>query len=165
MNSRKTAEYGAFLGIALILSYVESLINFAFGVPGMKLGLPNLCIILVLYIMGPGPALLINIMRILLSGFMFGNMFSIIYSLSGGLVSFLLMLLLKKSMKFSLMTVSTAGGIFHNIGQLLIAALVISNFNIFLYGPLLIASGAVTGALIGIIAGEVLKRLNKIKKD
>jgi len=165
MNSRKTAKYGAFLGIALILSYVESLVPFAFGVPGMKLGLPNLCIILVLYMMGPFPALIINIMRILLSGFMFGNMFSIIYSLSGGLLSLLIMFFFKRTKKFSLMTVSIAGGIFHNIGQLFIASLVISNFNMMIYGPVLFAAGAVTGALIGIIAKEVLKRLNKFKKE
>ncbi len=155
----KVAYLGVFLALALICSYVESLIPFYFGVPGMKLGLANIVVVLMLYCTRAQEALAISVLRIVLSGFLFGNMFSILYSLAGGLLSFLVMYLVKKSGKLGVLPVSVAGGMSHNIGQLIVAALVIENFNIFYYMPVLLIAGIVTGFLIGVAAQEIIFRI------
>lgn len=105
MLRNKVAYLGVFLALALICSYVESLIPFYFGIPGVKLGLTNLVVVLMLYCVGTKEALLISVLRIVLSGFLFGNMFSILYSLAGGLLSFIVMVLLKKMVKSSMVFV------------------------------------------------------------
>ncbi|MCI9417527.1 MAG: Gx transporter family protein [Eubacterium sp.] len=156
---RKTAYLGMFLALALICSYIESLIPFHFGVPGIKLGLANVIVVVMLYGMGAREALLLSILRILLAGFLFGNPFSIIYSLSGGILSYFVMLLLKNTQKFHVISVSTAGGIFHNLGQLLVASAVVENYNLFYYAPVLLVSGFITGFLIGNVAQELIFRL------
>lgn len=155
------AYFGVFLALALILSYVESLIPFYFGIPGVKLGLTNLVIVLMLYQRGAGQALLLSCARVFLAGFLFGNMYSILYSLAGGILSLLVMALIKKSGKFSIAGVSIAGGIFHNVGQILVAMAVVENVSIVYYMPVLLISGVVTGCLIGIAASEVRRRLPK----
>lgn len=155
----KVAYMGLFLALALICSYVESLIPFYFGVPGVKLGLTNIVVVMALYCIGTKEAFLISALRIVLSGFMFGNMFSILYSLAGGLLSFAVMYLLKKTGKFKVTSVSVAGGISHNIGQLVVAALVVANYHIFYYGTVLIIAGIITGFVIGVISQEVILRL------
>lgn len=151
---------GLFLALALICSYVESLIPFYFGVPGVKLGLTNIVVVMALYCIGAKEAFLISVLRILLAGFLFGNMFSILYSLAGGLLSFGIMLLLKKTGKFRVISVSVAGGVSHNMGQLVVAALVVENYHIFYYGTVLIIAGIITGFIIGIISQEVILRLD-----
>lgn len=156
---RKTAYLGMFLALALICSYIESLIPFHFGVPGIKLGLANVIVVVMIYGMGAREALLLSILRILLAGFLFGNPFSIIYSLSGGILSYFVMLLLKNTQKFHVISVSTAGGIFHNLGQLLVASAVVENYNLFYYAPVLLVSGFITGFLIGNVAQELIFRL------
>ena len=150
---------GIFLAAALICSYIESLIPFYFGIPGVKLGLTNIVVVLALYSVGIKEAFTISVLRIVLSGFLFGNLFSILYSLAGGLFSFAVMLLLKRTKKFGVLPISIGGGIFHNVGQLIVAAFVVSNYNILYYLPILLAAGAVTGALIGICAQEMLLRI------
>lgn len=164
---RKTAVLGMFLALAMICSYVESLIPFYFGIPGIKLGLANLVTVMMLCasreagksMFGAKEAFVIAILRILLSGFLFGNPFSILYSLGGGLLSFAIMLLLWKTGRLHVISVSVAGGIFHNVGQLIVAAAVVENYNLFYYAPALLAAGFVTGALIGILAQEMILRL------
>lgn len=154
---KKTAYLGIFVAIALIFSYVEYF--FSFGIPGVKLGLANIVVVLILYLIGPVEAIFISVLRIILSGFMFGNLFSIIYSLAGGILSFLIMFLLKKSNKFKCITVSITGGIAHNIGQIIIASIIVSNYNILFYIPILLVAGAVTGLVIGIISQEIIIRI------
>lgn len=147
------------MALALICSYVESLIPFYFGVPGVKLGLTNIVVVLMLYCMGAGETFAISVLRILLAGFLFGNPFSILYSLGGGVLSFLVMYLLKLTGKFHAVSVSVAGGICHNIGQLAVAALVVENYRLAYYAPVLLAAGFVTGFLIGILAQEMILRI------
>lgn len=155
-----------FLSLALICSYVESLIPFYFGVPGVKLGLANLVVVLLLYAMGAKESLTVSVLRIVLAGFLFGNMFSIWYSLAGGLLSFLVMWLLKKCGKFGVLPISVSGGIFHNVGQLIVAAIVVENYNVFYYMPILLVAGLVTGALIGVAAQEMILRIGgRMKKQ
>ena len=161
MKSR-VAYFGVFTALALIFSYVETLIPINFGIPGIKLGLANLIIIIALYKMSVKEAYALSVVRIVLAGFMFGNLFSIIYSLAGGLLSLSVMALLRKTDKFSLFGISMAGGVFHNVGQLIVAILVMENLNIAYYMPVLLISGLITGFVIGLVAGEMLKRLTKL---
>jgi heptaprenyl diphosphate synthase len=159
---KKTAYLGVFLAVALICSYIETLIPFNFGIPGIKLGLANIVVVLMLYCVGAGDALVISVLRIVLVGILFGNLISIIYSLSGGLLSFLVMFLLKKTNRLGCVSVSVAGGISHNIGQIFVAALIVSNFNILFYIPVLLIAGVVTGLLIGILAQELIVRISAV---
>lgn len=156
----KVAYMGLFLALALVCSYVESLIPFYFGVPGVKLGLTNIVIVMVLYCIGAKEAFCISVMRVLLAGFLFGNAFSILYSLAGGVLSFLVMFLLTTATKLHVVSVSVAGGISHNLGQLAVASLIVSNYRILYYGTILILAGIVTGFVIGILAQEIILRLN-----
>ncbi len=156
-NKEKTAYMGVLLSFALILSYVESLIPFYFGAPGIKLGLANLAVMLVLYRYGWKEAVILNVMRVLLAGFLFGNLFMILYSLAGAACSFLVMCILKRTGKFSVMGVSMSGGVFHNAGQAGVAFFVTKTAGVLYYLPALIVAGAVTGMLIGITAKAVFK--------
>lgn len=160
--TKKTAFLGMFVTLALIASYVESLVPFYFGAPGIKLGLANLVTVVVLYRYGWKDAAVVSALRILLSGFLFGNVFSILYSFAGAALSFLVMCLLKKIEGFSILGVSIAGGVFHNLGQIGAAILLMENGNIIYYFPILMVAGIVTGMLIGIGSREVLKRIPEL---
>ena len=159
----RVALFGVFTALAMIFSYVESLIPIELGIPGVKLGLANLIIVIALYKMRLSEVFLLSIVRILLSGFLFGNYFSILYSLAGGLLSLAVMALLKKTGDFSVMGISMAGGVFHNVGQLVVAMMVVETFSVGYYLPVLLVAGLVTGFLIGVAAGEMLKRLVNIQ--
>ena len=162
MKSR-VAYFGVFTALALIFSYVETLIPVNLGIPGVKLGLANLIIVVALYKMRLSEAYLLSVVRVLLAGFIFGNYFSIIYSLAGGLLSLTVMALLKKWGGFSLQGISIAGGVFHNIGQLIVAAVVVETFSVTYYFPVLLVAGMLTGLVIGIVAEMMLKRLVNIQ--
>ena len=138
----RVAYFGVFTALALIFSYVESLIPIQLGIPGVKLGLANLIIVIALYKMRLSEVFLLSIVRILLSGFLFGNYFSILYSLAGGLLSLVVMALLKKTGDFSVMGISMAGGVSHNVGQLVVAMLVVETFSVGYYLPVLLVAGA-----------------------
>lgn len=161
LRNKKIAFMGAFLALALICSYVESLIPFYFGIPGVKLGLTNIVVVLMLYSIGTKEAFGISMLRIVLAGFLFGNMFSILYSLAGGLLSFLVMYLVKKTNKLGIIPISVCGGITHNIGQIFVAALIVENYQILYYIPVLLVAGTLTGFLIGIVSQEILFRIGK----
>lgn len=156
---RKIAYLGLFSGAAILLGYVESLVPIFAAVPGMKLGLANLAILLVLYQYGLREAVAVQVVRILVIGFLFGNLFSIVFSMAGGMLSLLVMWILKRIGGFSMIGVSVAGGLAHNIGQICMAAMVVENFQIFYYLPILMVSGVITGVLIGILSGEIRKRI------
>ena len=145
--------------LALIVSYIEFLLPLNVGLPGIKLGLANIVVVLALYYLGPQYALLINLIRIALSALLFGSLFSGLYALAGGLVSLGVMALLKKTGLFSLTAVSMAGGAFHNLAQLIVAALVASTSDVFLYLPVLFIAGITTGIFNGIVCTLVLRKL------
>lgn len=159
----KVAVFGVFTSLALILSYVELLIPINFGIPGMKLGLANLLVVILLYKGCPRDALLLSVIRILLSGLIFGNMFSIFYSLGGGLLSLAVMVFLKKTGQFTVAGISIGGGALHNVGQLLVAMFVVQTYQVGYYLPVLLIAGVITGAVIGILSAEVLKRTQSIR--
>ena len=134
MNNKKTAYLGLFAAVAIIFGYVESLFPFFAGIPGIKLGLANLAVLFILETYTWKEAAVVSAVRIVVIGFLFGNMFTIIYSL--------------------------AGGVSHNIGQLMVAALIVENTSLLYYAPVLLISGVVTGLLIGILTKEVTKRIH-----
>ena len=158
----RVAYAAVFIALALIFSYVETLIPISFAVPGIKLGLANLVIMVGLFLMPAGEVLLISVARILLVGFLFGNGASIMYSLAGGILSFVVMLLLLKLTRLSILGISICGAAAHNIGQLIVAALVVQNFKMVYYLPVLLVAGVVTGTLIGILAGRIVPVLRRI---
>ena len=160
MKQKKIAYMGLFAAIAIIFGYVESLIPFFAGIPGLKLGLANLSVLFILETYTWKEAALVSMVRILVIGFMFGNMFSILYSMAGAALSLTVMTLMKRFSGFSILGVSVAGGVSHNIGQLIIAALIVENTSLFYYAPVLLISGVITGILIGILTGEVTKRIH-----
>ena len=145
--------------LALIFSYIEFLLPLSLGIPGVKLGLANLVIVVSLYMAGARYALLVNIARVLLVGLLFGNTFSALYAMAGALVSFAAMYLIKKTGLFSPAGTSIAGGVFHNVGQLAVAALITENVKIALYFPVLLISGLLTGLVIGALSVLILRAL------
>lgn len=168
MERKQPAAYIAYMGIvlavSLILGYIEWLLPLNLGIPGIKLGLPNLSVVYLLYIAGWREALCVNIIRIILSGLLFGNMSMILYSLCGAGLSFICMLLVKRSGRFSSVGVSIMGGVTHNLGQLMLAALLIDVREILFYGPVLIVGGALAGALMGFVSLPVIKNIKPLGK-
>ena len=158
----KTAFMGLLLAFALILSYIETLIPFQTGIPGVKLGLANLAVVLSLYLFTWKEAILLTTLKAVLSGLMFGNLFMIIYSLAGALISCMIMILLKKIGGFHVPIVSVAGGVMHNMGQLLVAVFVVETYSIFYYIPVLMIAGLITGLVIGSVAALVLPYIQNI---
>ena len=156
---KKIALWGVFTALALIFSYVETLIPNMIGIPGIKLGLANLLIVFMLYKQGVKEAGVLSLVRILLSGALFGSLFSILYSLVGAIFSIVIMWLLKRANKFSVVGISMAGGVAHNIGQLVVACVVLESMNIAYYIPVLMVSGVLTGIVIGVLSNELIKRL------
>lgn len=159
--TKKIAYGGLFLALALVASYLETLIPLQVGIPGVKIGLANGVIMVLLYMVNIKETYAVSIARILLSGFLFGNLMMIFYSLAGGMLSLTVMILLKKLGGFSPVGVSVVGGVSHNIGQLVVAMLALETGRLVYYFPILLVSGIVAGVLIGIAAGEVIKRLPK----
>ncbi|MBR0374544.1 MAG: Gx transporter family protein [Mogibacterium sp.] len=158
----RIARVALLAALALIFSYVEAIIPYTPAVPGIKLGVANLVVIIALYRYGARDALLINLVRIVIAGLLFNGLFGMLYSLAGAAVSLLGMIALKKAGPFSVAGVSMAGGVLHNLGQLIVAALLIEDVRIFGYFPVLMFSGIVSGIAIGVLAHIVLARLSRI---
>lgn len=161
MNSRKIASYGLFIALAFIFSYIESLIPIPFPIPGIKLGLANLVVIIAIYGIGAKEAFILSIARIILVGFTFRDPSTLIFSLAGGVLSWLAMVTFMKLKMFSMVGVSIIGGIAHNIGQIIVAIIYVNNPSLIYYLPLLMVSGVISGTLIGILGALIIKRLKK----
>lgn len=159
MKSKKVAQYALLIALAMVLSWLESLVPISAVVPGMKLGLTNLVVLFALYRMSAADAAMISFVRVLLVSFTFGNAYAFAYSLAGAVLSLLIMWGLKCSGRFSPVGVSVAGGVGHNLGQILVAALVLETGKIFYYLPVLMASGIAAGVCIGVLGGILVQRL------
>lgn len=157
-NIKYISMVALFTAFAVILSYVETFIPII-PIQGVKLGLANFAVVLVMYLMGYRAAITLNIVRIVIIGAFFGNLFSICFSMAGALVSFGAMALAKKSGKISMVTVAILGGVFHNVGQIIVASFVVNNYGIMIYIPILIVSGIITGMVIGILASIIYRRV------
>ena len=158
MKTSKVAQYGLLIALALALSWLESLLP-PLGVPGVKLGLPNLVIVFALYRLGLRDAWCLSVVRVLLASALFGSGVSLAYSAAGAVLSLTVMGLLKKTGKFSPVGVSVAGGVAHNAGQILVAMALLETTRLAWYLPVLWVSGIVAGVLIGIASGERVKRV------
>ncbi len=163
-TGKRIAEYGLLIALAMVLGYVEMLIPFSVAVPGVKLGLANMVVVFALYRLGKTEAFVISILRVLLLTFMFGNAFALFYSLSGAILSFVVMLLFAKTGRFSTVGVGIGGGVSHNIGQILCAMVLLGTKQIAYYLPVLLVSGTIAGIAIGIIAGVLIKRIDPERK-
>ena len=158
-KTKKIATYGVMAALAMILSYVEMQLPAFVAIPGVKMGLTNIVVIVALYKMGNKSAIFINIVRIIAVSLLFGTLMSFAFSFAGGMLSTLVMILLKKTDKFSTVGVSVAGGITHNIGQILAAMLLLNTKAIIWYLPVLWLSGILSGLLIGLIGAIIVKRI------
>jgi len=127
----------------------------------MKLGLANMATLLVLYLIGEKEAAIVSVSRIILVGFLFGNLYSIMYSLAGGILALLVMVLSKRTGFLSCVGVSILGGVFHNIGQLAVAALIVDTKAVFYYLPVLLIGGMVCGALLGIVTVQIINKVDQ----
>lgn len=164
MKSAKLQTMGLMLALALILSYIESLIPLPFGGPGMKLGLSNLMTVVLLYLYGAREALSVNLLRILLSGLLFGGFSAILFSLAGAIVSFAVMVALKGSRRFGIPGVSAAGGVAHNAGQMLVAAWTVKTYGVLYLIPPLVIAGCITGFAIGIAAMRLFPVIRRVAR-
>jgi len=149
--------------LALIFSYIEAIIPFNFGIPGIKLGIANLVILTALYVLGMRYAFTINILRILVAGLLFNGFFGAMYSLAGGILSLLVMYALKKTGLFSTVGISMAGGVAHNLGQLITACLIMSNIRLMSYFAVLLFAGMISGILIGVVAHIIYQKLPHLR--
>lgn len=160
MKTHKIAQIGTLVALAMVFSYLESLIPISLGIPGIKLGLSNVVTIFALYQCNVPIAIGIALVRIVLSGVTFGSLSTMLYSLAGGMLSLLVMIILKKTKKFSIFGVSIAGGVSHNVGQLLVAACMLQTGLLIYYLPFLLVAGCVAGAAIGFLGGIIGKRMS-----
>ena len=161
-RSKSVATVALLASLALILSYVEAIIPYTPGIPGIKLGIANLVAVVALYKLSAKHALLLNSIRVVVAGLLFTGVFGMLYSLAGATISLIGMILLKKTDIFSVTGVSMAGGFLHNMGQLMIAAILIHDIRIFYYLPVLMISGTVAGIAIGIASDMVIRRVKLI---
>jgi heptaprenyl diphosphate synthase component I len=156
--------YAMFVALAMILSYIESLIPIPFAVPGMKIGLANLVVIVALYVMDEKAAISISLIRVILVSFTFANLSAMIFSLAGALCSIICMLLLKRTGNYSVSGVSIVGAVSHNVGQLMVAMAVVNTVQVISYLPILIIFGVTSGFLMGMLAIMVINRIKKAIK-
>lgn len=150
---------GLMIALALVLSYVEAQIPTFVAIPGIKVGLANIVVVFALYSFGTKEAFVVSIFRVLLAALMFGSVMSLAYSAAGAFLSLLGMILLKKSGLFGCVAVSVVGGMLHNLGQILMACLVLETNVVIYYLPFLVLSGTIAGVVVGLVAALVLKRL------
>ncbi len=158
MSNNKIALYAVFIALAMVFGYIEMLVPTFFFVPGMKLGLTNIVVLVALYKMGEKEAFVINIVRIILACVLFGNMVSLLYSMAGGILSTVIMIILKR-MEINMIIVSIAGAVAHNAGQILVASILLETSGIWWYMLVLWFFGIISGFLIGILGSLIIKRI------
>lgn len=158
--AKKTAFLGMLVALAFVLSYIETLIPVNLGIPGAKLGLANLVVMVALYTLGTKEAFALSMVRILLTGLTFSSMAAMLYSFAGGLLSFAVMYLAKRSKLFSAAGVSVLGGISHNAGQIFVAMWVLDTATLIYYLPVLAITGIASGTVIGLLAVMVIRRVS-----
>ena len=162
MKLKHIAYLALCLALAMLFSYVEALFPLSLGIPGIKMGLPNIIIVFLLYRAGVRNAAIVSLSRILLTALLFGNLFSFLYSFAGAFLSLLVMALLKKSGAFRVVTVSITGAVSHNLGQILMAMLILGFKEILYYLPYLMLSGILAGIVIGILAALFINRFEHL---
>ncbi len=163
--AKRAALYGLLVALAMVLGFVASLIPIPVPIPGIKLGLANLATVAGLFLVGIPGAVLMTVLRIVLTGLSFGNPYSMLYGLSGSFLSLTVMGIGKKCRWFSPVGISVLGGVFHNVGQLTFAAFVVRTPGVYAYLPFLLTAGCVTGVAVGVMGGIVTSRLERWIRD
>ncbi|MBR5798044.1 MAG: Gx transporter family protein [Clostridia bacterium] len=158
-NVRKLTCLALIVSFAMILSYIEAKIPVFVAIPGVKMGLANIAVIFVLYKMGAKEAAVVSALRIFLISILFGNVESLFFSLMGGLLSFAVMLLLKKLTPLGEVAVSVSGGVMHNVGQIIAAMMLLQTDAVMYYLPFLILSGTIAGVVVGVVSALLIKRV------
>jgi len=161
LDTRKMTTLALLISVAMILSYIESLIPAFVAVPGVKLGLSNIATVFALYTLGWPAAIAVSLVRVLLSALLFGNIPSLAFSLAGAVLALCSMIPLSRIDLFSSIGVSVVGAIMHNVGQVIAAAIVMETAAIVYYIIPLLLSGTVAGIVIGIISGILVERIKK----
>jgi heptaprenyl diphosphate synthase len=166
MSTKRIAFCGVMAALAIVFGYVEHLVPFPVGIYGLKLGLSNLVVVVLLYSTKWHIALSINLLRIFICFLLFGSATSLLFSLFGGIISFFVMFALISLSKerFSAVGVSICGAVAHNVGQICAAVILLDEIRIAFYLPVLIGVGALTGTLIGLISLPIIKRSRSILK-
>lgn len=159
MKTSKITLMALSVAVAMVLSFVESQIPAFVAIPGVKVGLANIAVMFTLYKLGWKEAAVISLVRVFMVSLLFGSAASLFYSAAGAVLSLLGMILLKKSGLFSTVTVSIAGGVLHNVGQIAMACLLLETDVITYYLPFLILSGIVAGIVVGLVAAALIKRV------
>lgn len=159
MKTKKIAVLALSIALAMILSFVESQIPAFVAIPGVKIGLANIAVVFVLYKLGWKEAVLISLVRVVMVSMLFGTLVSLFYSVAGAVLSLTGMVLLKKTGLFSTVAVSVTGGVLHNVGQILMACLLLETNVIVYYLPFLILSGVIAGVVIGVVAAIMVNRV------
>ena len=159
MKTKKLVTLAVTISVAMILSFVESRIPAFVAIPGVKVGLANIAVIFALYKMGWREAINVSVIRVILVALLFGSVVSLAYSIAGALISLSLMILLRKIGIFTEVAVSVVGGITHNIGQILIAFLLLETKVVFYYLPFLLVSGVIAGIAVGVASALLIKRI------
>ena len=161
-RSQRVSFIGMMLAVAFVLSYIESLIPFSTGIPGVKAGLSNIPIMITLYTIGPLFAAILAVSKVILVSVTFGSMSSFLYSLIGAILSIIVMIAAKRLDFFTVRGVSILGGIMHNVGQIIVAVLIVENAKLLYYLPVLIISGVAAGLGIGLIADLINRRIGAL---
>ncbi len=161
-STKKIAFLGLFVALAFVLSYIEFLLPLSIGIPGAKIGIANLAVMVTLYTIGEKNAIALSVIRVVLVGLTFGNISMMIYSLAGAALSLVAMLIAKRTGMLSMSGVSVLGGVFHNVGQIVVAMLVLETDALFYYLPFLIVIGTITGVVIGIVSNLITVRVRKV---
>lgn len=165
-KAKKVAFLGVLTSVALVLSYLESILPPIWAaVPGIKVGLPNVVIIFLLYRFGVKEAAIVSFIRIFVVALLFGNVMTLAYSFAGALLSIVLMAICKKIKVFSVVGTSIVGGVSHNLGQILVAIFLFDTVQIGYYMIILAITGTIAGVFIGLAGVLLLKRLDKPKKQ
>ena len=159
MKTKKIAVLALAIALAMILSFVESQIPAFVAIPGIKIGLANIAVVFVLYKLGWKEAVLISLVRVVMVSMLFGTLVSLFYSVAGAVLSLTGMVLLKKTGLFSTVAVSVTGGVLHNVGQILMACLLLETNVIVYYLPFLILSGVIAGVVIGVVSAIMVDRV------
>ncbi|MDL2318631.1 Gx transporter family protein [Eubacteriales bacterium OttesenSCG-928-A19] len=166
-SAQTVATGGLLTAVMLVLGYVEHMIPIGSAVPGIKLGLSNSVLLFALYMMGARQAFVLMLVKVVLSGLLFGGVSAMMYSFAGGLLSMLAMILMRRMPGVGIVGVSVVGAVMHNVGQVGMAMLVLQTSKLMYYMAILILVGVGTGALTGIVAGAVMQALGRIaaRKD
>ena len=159
-KNKKLTTLALTITFALILSYIESKIPPLVAIPGIKVGLANIAVIFTLYKFGIKEAITVSLIRVLLVSMMFGTGVSLIYSISGAILSLSVMIVLKKITPLREIAVSVCGGVMHNVGQIAAASFMLSTNVVVYYLPFLLLSGTVAGVAVGIVSATLVQKIN-----